>query len=124
MLVLEELTGNICSAAIEVHKHVGPRLLESAYKECLCFELGQREIKFRRQVPLPVVYKGVRLDCGYKIDLIVEDQVALEMKSIESILAIHEAQLLTYLKISRMKVGLLLNFNVPLMKDGILRRVL
>lgn len=123
MLINEELTGTICTAAIEVHKHLGPGLLESAYEECLCYELHQRGVAFQRQVPLPVTYKKVRLDCGYQIDIVVEDQVVLELKSVECILPVHEAQLLTYLKLSQKKVGLLLNFNVPLMKEGIIRRV-
>jgi len=124
MLLLEELSGNICSAAIEVHKLLGPGLLESAYEECLCYELSEREVSFQKQVPLPVTYKNVRLDCGYQIDIVVEDQIVLELKSVELILPVHEAQLLTYLKLSKKRVGLLLNFNVPLMKDGIIRRVL
>ena len=124
MLVLEELTGAICSAAIEVHKNLGPGLLESAYEECLCFELHERGISFQRQVPLPVTYKKVQLDCGYQIDIVVEDQVILELKSIKCVLPIHEAQLLTYLKLSQKRVGMLLNFNVQLMKEGITRRVL
>lgn len=124
MLKLEELTGDILSAAIEVHKQLGPGLLESAYEECLCYEFEHRRISFQRQVALPVTYKNVRLDCGYQMDIVVKDQVVLELKSIESVLPIHEAQLLTYLKLSKMRVGLLLNFNVPLMKDGITRRVL
>ena len=124
MLILEELTGGICAAAIEVHKQVGPGLLESAYEECLCHELSLRRLSFQRQVPLPVVYKKVRLDCGYKLDLVVEDQVVLELKSVECVTPVHEAQLLTYLKLSHKKVGLILNFNVELMKNGITRRVL
>jgi len=124
MLVLEELTGAICSSAIEVHRHLGPGLLESAYEECLCHELHQCGIAFQRQVPLPVSYKGVRLDCGYQMDVVVGDQVVLELKSVERILPVHEAQLLTYLKLSQKRVGMLLNFNVPLMKEGITRRVL
>jgi len=124
MLIMEELTGTICSAAIEVHKQLGPGLLESAYEECLCHELHQRGIAFQRQVSLPVTYKTVRLNCGYQMDIVVEDQVVLELNSIECVLPIHEAQLLTYLKLSRKTVGLLLNFNVQLMKDGITRRVL
>ncbi len=118
------MTGEICAAAIEVHKHVGPGLLESAYEECLCHELSLRRFTFQRQVPLPVFYKEVRLDCGYQLDLVVEDQVILELKSVECILPVHQAQLLTYLKLSKKRVGLLLNFNVELMKDGITRRVL
>lgn len=124
MLVLEELTGAICFAAIEVHKHLGPGLLESAYEECLCHELSQRGIAFKRQVSLPVSYKNVHLDCGYQLDIVVEDQVVLELKSVECVLPVHEAQLLTYLKLSQKRVGLLLNFNVQLMKEGITRRVL
>ncbi len=124
MLILEELTGGICAAAIEVHKQVGPGLLESAYEECLCHELSLRRLSFQRQVPLPVVDKKVRLDCGYKLDLVVEDQVVLELKSVECVTPVHEAQLLTYLKLSHKKVGLILNFNVELMKNGITRRVL
>lgn len=124
MLILEKLTGEICAAAIEVHKHLGPGLLESAYEECLCYELKDRGISIQRQVVLPVIYKNVRLDCGFVMDIVVEDQVVLELKSVESILPIHEAQLLTYLRLSRKNVGLLLNFNVPLMKEGITRRVL
>lgn len=124
MLIFEELTGAICAAAIEVHKHLGRGLLESAYEEFLCHELSLRKITFKRQVPLPIVYKNVRLDCGYKMDLLVEDRVVLELKSVEKTQPIHEAQLLTYLKLSQKKVGLLLNFNVELMKNGITRRVL
>jgi GxxExxY protein len=124
MLVLEELTGEICAAAIEVHRHLGPGLLESAYEQCLCHELSTRGIGFQRQVPLPVVYKNVSLDCGYQMDILVEDQVVLELKSVERIEPVHEAQLLTYLKLGQKRVGLLLNFNVKLMKEGILRRVL
>lgn len=123
MLVSEELTSGICGAAIEVHKHLGPGLLESAYEECLCFELSQRKLAFERQVPLPIQYKQVQLSCNFQMDLVVEDKVILELKSVESILPVHEAQLLTYLKLSRIRVGLLLNFNVKLLKDGITRRV-
>ncbi len=124
MLIHEELTRGIVGAAIEVHKELGPGLLESAYEECLCHELSLRKIRFRRQVPLPVVYKGVRLDCGYRLDLVVEDCVVLELKSVEEISPLHEAQLLTYLRLARKKVGILLNFNVPVMKNGIKRLVL
>ena len=124
MLIFEELTGKIRSAAFEVHRHLGPGLLESAYEECLCHELHLRGISFQRQVSLPVVFKNVRLQCGYKLDIVVEDQVVLELKYVECVLPIHEAQLLTYLKLSKKKVGLLMNFNVPLMKNGIIRFVL
>ena len=123
MLIHEQLTGAIIAAAIEVHREVGPGVLESAYEECLCHELTLRGLKFRRQVALPLNYKGVHLDCGYRIDLIVEDTVLLELKAVEKLLPIHEAQLLTYLKLAKLKVGLLINFNVALLKDGIIRRV-
>lgn len=124
MLIHEELTKEIRAAAIEVHRHLGPGLLESSYEECLCYEFTQRDIAFERQVLLSVEYKGVKLNCGYQIDIIVENKVILELKSVEQVLPVHEAQLLTYLKLSNKKVGLLLNFNVPLMTDGIVRRVL
>lgn len=124
MLVAEDLTSSICAAAIEVHRHLGPGLLESAYEECLCYELTQSGIAFQRQVPLPVKYKHAQLSCNFQMDVLVEDRVILELKSVEKILPIYEAQLLTYLKLSNKKVGLLLNFNVKLMKEGIRRRVL
>jgi GxxExxY protein len=117
-------TSPVIGAAIEVHRQLGPGLLESAYEECLCYELRMREVQFRRQVDLPVLYKGLKLDCGYKIDLIVEDQVVLELKAIEKLLPVHEAQLLTYLRLANKRVGLLINFNVPLLTQGIVRRVL
>jgi GxxExxY protein len=117
-------TSPILGAAIEVHRHLGPGLLESAYEECLCHELHLLELSFKRQVDLPVEYKGLKLDCGYKIDLIVEDEVILELKAVEKLLPIHQAQLLTYLKLAHKRVGLLINFNVPLLTQGIVRRVL
>ena len=117
-------TSPIIGAAIEVHRNLGPGLLESAYEECLCHELQLRGLDFKRQVPLPLLYKGLRLDCGYKIDLIVRDEVILELKAIEKLLPIHEAQLLTYLRLTGRRVGLLINFNVPLLTQGIIRRVL
>ena len=124
MLINEELTRAIIGAAIEVHRVLGPGLLESVYEECLCYELSLRGLKFNRQVPLPVVYKEVKLDCGYRMDVVVEDAVILELKSVEAIAPIHEAQLLTYLKLSEKRVGLMINFNMPVLKDGIVRRVL
>lgn len=124
MLVSKELTHDIFAAAIEVHSHLGPGLLESAYEECLCYELSQRGIAFQRQVPLPIKYKEVQLSCNFQMDLLVENQIVLELKSVETILPVHEAQLLTYLRLSQKHVGLLMNFNVKLMKDGITRRVL
>jgi GxxExxY protein len=119
----EKLTEAIIGAAIEVHRVLGPGLMESAYEECLCHELNLRNISFKRQVPLPEKYKNIHLDCGYRLDIVVEEKVILELKSIEQLLPIHEAQLLTYLKIGNIHVGLLINFNVPLLKDGIVRRV-
>jgi GxxExxY protein len=124
MLVQSGLTGDICAAAIEVHKHLGPGLLESAYEQCLSYELTIRKIACRRQVEIPIRYKNINLDCGYRIDILVKDQIILELKSVSEVLPVHEAQLLTYLKLTNLKVGLLLNFNVPLMKNGIMRRVL
>ncbi len=117
----EELTKLIIGSAIEVHRHTGPGLLESAYEECLCYELSQRGLSFKRQVDLPVSYKGIKLDCGYKMDLVVEDKVVLELKAIDQLLPIHSAQLLTYLKLSGIRVGLLLNFHEPVLKKGIKR---
>jgi GxxExxY protein len=117
------LTGEIIGAAIEVHRELGPGLLESAYEECLCHELSLRRVGFQRQVPLPVVYKGVRLDCGYRIDLLVDDRIVVELKTVDRVLPVHEAQLLTYLKLYHRQIGLLMNFNVPVLKDGIKRMV-
>jgi GxxExxY protein len=119
-----QLTHNIIGAAMEVHRALGPGLLESAYEECLCHELGLRDLKFQRQIALPILYKGVKLECGYRIDLIVAEQVLLELKAVERTLPIHEAQLLTYLRLTGIKLGLLINFNVPILKQGIVRRVL
>jgi GxxExxY protein len=117
-------TSPIIAAAIEVHRLLGPGLLESAYEQCLCHELHLRGLSFERQVDLPVLFKGLRLDCGYKMDLVVNDAVVLELKCVEKIARVHEAQLLTYLKLSGKRVGLLINFNVPLLSQGIVRRVL
>ena len=121
---LNTITERIIGAAIEVHKALGPGLMESAYEECLCRELALRGIGVERQLPLPVEYKGVRLDCSYRLDLLVEQSVVVEIKSLSSIEPIHEAQLLTYLKLGGWKLGLLINFNVPALKDGIRRRIL
>jgi GxxExxY protein len=124
MLAHEELTHEILAAAIEVHRELGPGLMESAYEECMCHELNCRGLAFRRQVPLPLVYKGVKLDCGYRLDLVVEDFVVLELKSVDELNVLHQAHLLTYLRLSGKRIGFLMNFNVPLMKDGITRLVL
>jgi GxxExxY protein len=117
-------TAAIIGAAIEVHRQLGPGLLESAYEQCLCHELHLRGLPFKCQVNLPVSYKGLQLDCGYKIDVIVNDEVIVELKSVERILPVHEAQLLTYLKLSGKRAGLLINFNSALLTQGIIRRVL
>ena len=120
----DPLTERIIGFAIEVHRQLGPGLLESTYEECLCYELLQSGIAFQRQVPLPVVYKAIRLDCGYRIDIVVEKKIILELKTVERLAPIHEAQLLTYLKLSGVRTGLLLNFNSPVLKNGIRRMVL
>ena len=120
----EQLTEVVIGAAIEVHKALGPGLLESAYEECMCYELSQRGVPFQRQVSLPVGYKGVQLTCGYRLDLLVDGTLIIEIKSVEQIEPVHEAQLLTYLRLSNCQIGLLLNFNVPVLKQGITRRVL
>jgi len=116
------LTEQVIGAAIEVHRTLGPGLLESTYEHCLIHELAQRGLRARRQVALPVRYKGVQIDCGYRLDILVENQVLIEIKSVEKLAPIHEAQLLTYLRLAGLPVGLLLNFNVKLLKDGLVRR--
>jgi GxxExxY protein len=118
-----ELTHEIIGAAIEVHKNLGPGLLESTYEECLCHELSQRGIPFERQKPVSVVYKGVKLDCGYRLDLLVSDRVILELKSVEALAPIHNSIMITYLKLSGNRIGLLMNFNVQILKKGVKRVV-
>jgi len=120
----QPLTRAVISAAIEVHRALGPGLLESAYQACLCREFAHCGLKFRQQIELPIVYRDVRLDCGYRIDFVVEEKLVVELKALEALLPVHEAQLLTYLRLSGLRVGLLINFNVPVLKDGIRRRVL
>jgi GxxExxY protein len=117
-------TEEIIAAAIEVHRELGPGLLESMYEECLCRELKSRNIIFKRQVSIPITYKGDQLDCDYRIDLLVNDEVVVEIKAVEKILGVHEAQLLSYMKLLHKRIGLLINFCVPVLKDGIRRRVL
>ena len=124
MLFEGKITEKIIELAIEVHRHLGTGLLESAYEECLCFELKLHDLSFERQKPLPLKYKSIELDCGYRIDILVEDKVIVELKCVDKINPIHEAQLLTYLRLSDKKVGLILNFYVSLMKDGVRRLVL
>ena len=124
MKTLNELTDAIIGAAIEVHRVLGPGLLESTYEMCLCRELSIRGIPFERQVPIPVEYKGVKLDCGYRADIVVDETILIEIKAVDSVLSIHDAQLLSYLKLGGWKIGLLINFNVELLKHGLRRRVL
>jgi GxxExxY protein len=121
---VNEITGRVIGAAIEVHRHLGPGLLESVYSQCLARELLVRGIPFQRERPLPLEYKGIRLECGYRIDLLVAGVVGVEIKAIEAIAPVHEAQLLTYLRLGGWQVGLLINFNVVVLKHGIRRRVL
>lgn len=117
----DTLTAKIIGAAIEVHRTLGPGLLESAYEACLIYELKLRQLKVEYQKPLPVFYKDILLECGYRLDLVVENEVIVEIKTVSTIAPIHEAQLLSYLKLSDCKIGLLINFNVNLLKDGIRR---
>ena len=118
-----DLTGKIIGACIEVHKALGPGLLESTYETCVCHELTLAGVRFERQRPVPVSYKGALLDCGYRLDLVVEDKVVVELKSVEQLLPIHEAQILTYLRLAGLRVGLLVNFNTPVLHKGIKRFV-
>ncbi len=123
-LVDADITGEIIAAAICVHRELGPGLLESAYQASMCHELKLRQIAFCSQVELPLQYKGCHLDCGYRIDLVVDNRVIVELKAVEHISSIHEAQLMSYLRLSGMRVGLLINFNVPVLRQGIVRRIL
>ncbi len=120
---LADLTGKIIKAALEVHNHLGPGLLESAYEECLVYELEKMGLMVERQKSVPLIYKEIRLECGYRIDVLVEDKVIVELKSVDEMLPVHEAQILTYLKLAKKEVGLLINFNVKQLKDGIRRFV-
>jgi GxxExxY protein len=120
----DPLTEQVIGAAIEVHRVLGPGLLESVCEKCLCQELRARGIECVRRVELPVIYKGLQLDCAFVMDLVIPEQLVIELKAVEKLLPVHEAQLLTYLKLSGIRLGLLLNFNVPLLKDGIKRFVL
>ncbi len=122
--VHKELTERIIGAAIEVHRALGPGLLESVYEECLADEFQHSGIQFTRQLELPIEYKGRRLDAGYRLDFLIDNTVVIELKSVEKIMPIHEAQLLTYLRLAKKRVGLLMNFNVPRLRDGLLRRIL
>jgi len=119
----DPLTEAVIGHAIEVHRALGPGLLESAYEECLCFELKTAGLAFKRQVPLPVVYKAMRLECAYRMDIGVDQRLIIELKTVDLLLPIHQAQLLTYLKLGGVRTGLLLNFHAPVLKDGIKRLV-
>ena len=123
-IVEPDLSRRVVGAAIAVHRELGPGLLESTYEECLCCELSQAGIVFERQVPLPVTYKSVALDCGYRLDIVVEDLIIVELKSVERVTRLHEAQLMTYLRLSRKRLGLLINFNETQLIKGVVRRVL
>ncbi|MEY4199975.1 MAG: hypothetical protein RLZZ265_1715 [Verrucomicrobiota bacterium] len=120
----DPISSSVIGAAIEVHRILGPGLLESAYEECLCHEVSLRGIAFERQLALSVNYKGVKLDCGYRLDIVLPGKLVIEVKAVEALAPIHDAQLLTYLKLAGIRTGLLLNFNVPLLRDGIRRLVL
>ena len=123
-MYINQITEAIIGASIEVHKTLGAGLLESAYEECLCRELNLRDVNFVRQLSLPVEYKGIKLNCGYRLDLLVENRIVVEIKAVEKINPIHEAQLLTYLRLGEWEAGLLINFNTLRLKDGIRRKVL
>jgi len=124
MLLFQQLTSKIIAAAIELHRCLGPGLLESAYVEALCDEFRRRGISFRCEVTVPLVYKGKTLGSGYRVDLIVEDMVVVEVKAVDQVLPVHLAQLMTYMRLSKTRVGLLINFKVALLKQGIHRRIL
>jgi len=121
---LNQITEAIIGAAIEVHRHLGPGLLESSYQACLAYELGLHNLSYEQEKTIPVAYKGILIDCGYRLDFLVEKAVVVELKTVESLLPIHDAQLMTYLKLTGCKLGLLINFNVPLLKNGIKRIIL
>ena len=120
----DELSNKVLGCAIEVHRELGPGVLESTYEQCLAYELNRAKIPFQLQVALPVDYKQIRLDCGYRIDLFIDNSLIVEVKSIDQLLKIHEAQILTYMKLTKVRVGLLINFNVELLKKGVRRFVL
>jgi GxxExxY protein len=120
----DRLSNQVIGCALEVHRNLGPGLLESAYEQCLAYEMKTAGMRFKLQYPLPVEYKNIKLDCGYRIDLLIDDSVIVELKSVDKILPIHQAQLLTYMKLASISIGLLINFNVKYLKDGIKRMVL
>lgn len=117
----KQLTGNIIGAAIEVHRELGPGLLESAYQACLARELSLRQIEFEQEKPIPIEYKGLTIDCAYRLDFLVNRTIIVELKAVDEILPVHQAQILTYMKLLKCKIGLLINFNVPVLKQGVRR---
>ena len=121
MTNINQITEKIIGCAIQVHKELGPGLLESAYEECLMYELKQAGLNAERQVPVPIVYKEIKLDCGYRIDILVEKQVIIELKAVDALIPVHEAQILTQMKFAKKEIGLLINFNVTLLKNGLKR---
>jgi GxxExxY protein len=123
-MTADELSNIIIGCAIEVHKTLGPGMLESSYEECLDYELKKKGLITKRQLPVPVIYKEVKLDCGYRLDLLVEDKVIIEIKSVDKLIPIHQSQLLTYMRFANIKLGLLINFNVRFLKDGLDRLIL
>lgn len=123
-MIENELSNIVIGSAIEVHKHLGPGLLESAYQECLCYELISKGLNIQREVPMPIIYKEVKLDHGYRMDILVENKLVIELKSVEAINDVHIAQMLTYLKLGNYKLGLILNFNVAILKNGIKRIII
>jgi GxxExxY protein len=123
-LKFDDLSNKVLGCAIEVHRELGPGLLESTYEQCLAYELSRANIPFKVQVELPVEYKEIRLDCGYRIDLLADNRLVVELKSVDQLMSIHEAQILTYMKLASVKVGLLINFNVTILAKGVRRFVL
>ena len=123
-MIFDQLSNKVIGCAIEVHRELGPGLLESAYEQCLAAELSRSRIPFQLQVDLPVSYKGTRLDCSYRIDVLIDQQLIIELKCVEQLQKIHEAQILTYMRLAKIKIGLLINFNVPVLKNGIKRFLL
>ncbi len=120
----DELSNKVIGCALEVHRELGPGLLESAYQQCLCYELTNAKLKFVMEQPFPVKYKNLEIDCGYRLDILVEECLLIEIKSVEKIIPVHKAQILTYMKLAHIKTGLLINFYVPILKNGIERFVL
>ncbi|MCA0445275.1 MAG: GxxExxY protein [Bacteroidetes bacterium] len=120
-MLINEITEKVIGFSIDIHRSLGPGLLESAYEECLTYELKNAGFKIERQKPMPLLYKEVKMDCGYRIDLLVENQVIVELKTVESFSKVHEAQILTYMKLSKISIGLLINFNSLILKNGIRR---